>query len=169
MVQCFTNCVALFHELWCSVARTVDVFHCRLIQEEKETTEQRAEELESRVGSGSLDTMATRWRTDRSFERASPPMSGRSTPTPRPFSQSASRDYLQKYHTVRTHSASLWGSHDDGADSGIDACQTIYPLCDFSLTYSTNATMQMQALQYFFCFLLLNIHCSTPYIEKRHK
>ena len=29
------------------------VFH-RLIQEEKETTEQRAEELESQVGSGSL-------------------------------------------------------------------------------------------------------------------
>ncbi|WAR01620.1 LIPA1-like protein [Mya arenaria] len=33
----------------------------RLIQEEKETTEQRAEELESRVGSGSLEALAGRW------------------------------------------------------------------------------------------------------------
>ena len=72
---------------------------CRLIQEEKETTEQRAEELESRFGSGNLDNMANRWRVERSFERSSPPMSGRSTPTPRPSFQS--RDYLQqKYATV---------------------------------------------------------------------
>lgn len=66
----------------------------RLIQEEKETTEQRAEELEHRVGSGTLDT---RWRAERSFERSSPPVSGRSTPTPRP---QPSHDYLQKYATV---------------------------------------------------------------------
>ncbi|KAK3102611.1 hypothetical protein FSP39_012641 [Pinctada imbricata] len=62
----------------------------RLIQEEKETTEQRAEELESRVGSGSLDTIVNRWRT-------SPPLSERSSPTPRTFQ---SREYLQKYHTA---------------------------------------------------------------------
>lgn len=62
----------------------------RLIQEEKETTEQRAEELESRVGSGSLDTIANRWRT-------SPPLSERATPTTRTLQ---TRDYLQKYHTV---------------------------------------------------------------------
>lgn len=73
-----------------------EIFHinsglfCRLIQEEKESTEQRAEELESRVGSGSLDAIASRWRT-------SPPLSGSSTPTPRTI---LSRDYLQKYHTV---------------------------------------------------------------------
>ena len=73
---------------------------CRLIQEEKETTEQRAEELESRVGSGSLDAMAQRWRAERSFERSSPPMSGRSTPTPRPSYQSRDQSYLHKYHTV---------------------------------------------------------------------
>nr|XP_022324865.1 liprin-alpha-1-like isoform X1 [Crassostrea virginica] len=62
----------------------------RLIQEEKETTEQRAEELESRVGSGSLDTIANRWRT-------SPPLSERATPTTRTLQ---TRDYLQKYHTA---------------------------------------------------------------------
>ena len=71
---------------------------CRLIQEEKETTEQRAEELENRVGSGSLDAM--RWRNERSFERSSPPMSGRSTPTPRPSYAGNRPDYLQKYNTV---------------------------------------------------------------------
>ncbi|XP_021358460.1 liprin-alpha-1-like isoform X2 [Mizuhopecten yessoensis] len=62
----------------------------RLIQEEKDSTEQRAEELESRVGSGSLDTITNRWRT-------SPPLSGSSTPTPHTYQ---SRDYLQKYHTA---------------------------------------------------------------------
>lgn len=74
----------------------------RLIQEEKETTEQRAEELESRVGSGSLDAMAARWhaqnQADRPFERSnSPPLSGRSTPNARPSYQTHS---LQKYHTL---------------------------------------------------------------------
>ena len=72
----------------------------RLIQEEKETTEQRAEELESRVGSSTLD-LGMRWQQQqqqRSFERAnSPPMSGRSTPTPRTHQ---TRDYLPKYQTV---------------------------------------------------------------------
>lgn len=67
----------------------------RLIQEEKESTEQRADELESRVGSGSLDAIASRWRGG--YERSSPPLSGRSTPTPR---SSQSRDILQKYNTV---------------------------------------------------------------------
>ncbi|XP_025084755.1 liprin-alpha-1-like isoform X3 [Pomacea canaliculata] len=67
----------------------------RLIQEEKESTEQRADELESRVGSGSLDAIASRWRGG--YERSSPPLSGRSTPTPR---SSQSRDILQKYNTA---------------------------------------------------------------------
>ncbi|KAJ8299218.1 hypothetical protein KUTeg_023278 [Tegillarca granosa] len=62
----------------------------RLIQEEKESTEQRAEELESRVGSGSLDAIAGRWHT-------SPPLSGRSSPTQ---TRVQTRDYLQKYHTA---------------------------------------------------------------------
>ena len=71
----------------------------RLIQEEKETTEQRAEELESRVGS--VDT--TRWQSvpEQSFERsASPTISGGSTPTPQPSLHYQSRDYLEKYNTV---------------------------------------------------------------------
>ncbi|XP_013419469.1 liprin-alpha-1 isoform X2 [Lingula anatina] len=65
----------------------------RLIQEEKETTEQRAEEIESRVGSGSLDISSRTWKAGVSFDRdrASPPVSGRSTPT-------SSRPSVQKYH-----------------------------------------------------------------------
>nr|XP_042911754.1 liprin-alpha-1 [Parasteatoda tepidariorum] len=64
----------------------------RLIQEEKQSTEQRAEELESRVGS--MDTMSLLARAP---ERPSPPPSGRSTPKSH---LSPNRDYLQKYHTA---------------------------------------------------------------------
>lgn len=60
----------------------------RLIQEEKQNTEARAEELESRVGS--LEHMNLLSRS-RNFDRISPPISGRSTPQ---------RDYLHKYHTL---------------------------------------------------------------------
>lgn len=62
-----------------------------MIQEEKQSTEARAEELESRVGSIEHMNLLARGRT----ERQSPPsMSGRSTPN------SPNRDYLHKYHTV---------------------------------------------------------------------
>ena len=91
-------------------------FLFRLIQEEKETTEQRAEELESRVGSGTLDPMEQRastldnrsstldrWRHE-NRNYSSPPVSGRSTPvtvTQRPYpTSSQSRDALSKYNTV---------------------------------------------------------------------
>ena len=75
---------------------------CRLIQEEKQTTELRAEELESRavIGGAALEQVHTRWRCDQSYERSSPPMSGRSTPSPRPSLQS--RGYVQKYHTLNS-------------------------------------------------------------------
>lgn len=63
----------------------------RLIQEEKQSTEARAEELESRVGSLEHMNLLARGR---SLERQSPPLSGRSTPN------SPNRDYLHKYHTV---------------------------------------------------------------------
>ncbi|KAL8575044.1 Liprin-alpha-1 [Nucella lapillus] len=52
----------------------------RLIQEEKESTEQRADELESRVGSTSLDAIASHWRS--ALDRVSPPPPGDPPPTP---------------------------------------------------------------------------------------
>lgn len=64
----------------------------RMIQEEKQSTEARAEELESRVGSIEHMNLLARGRS--SMERQSPPLSGRSTPN------SPNRDYLHKYHTV---------------------------------------------------------------------
>ncbi|GAB6021250.1 hypothetical protein CHUAL_003865 [Chamberlinius hualienensis] len=68
----------------------------RLIQEEKQSTEQRAEELENRVGSLETVNMLARGR---SFECASSlPVSGRSTPKSH---LSPQRDYLQKYHTLQ--------------------------------------------------------------------
>ncbi|XP_049535508.1 liprin-alpha-1 isoform X2 [Anopheles darlingi] len=63
----------------------------RLIQEEKQSTEARAEELESRVGSLEHMNLLARGR---SMDRQSPPLSGSSTPN------SPNRDYLQKYHTA---------------------------------------------------------------------
>lgn len=67
-----------------------NIFVQRLIQEEKQNTEARAEELESRVGSLEHMNLGTLTR-GRSFDKGSPPLSGRSTPQ---------RDYLHKYHTV---------------------------------------------------------------------
>lgn len=72
----------------------------RLIQEEKQNTEARAEELESRVGSMEHMNMLARGR---SLERQSPPVSGRSTPKSH---HSPQRDYLHKYHTVRFYPVS---------------------------------------------------------------
>ncbi|XP_051162229.1 liprin-alpha-1 isoform X3 [Leptopilina boulardi] len=66
----------------------------RLIQEEKQNTEARAEELESRVGSLEHMNLLSRGR---SLERSSPPLSGRSTPKSH---HSPNRDYLHKYHTA---------------------------------------------------------------------
>ncbi|XP_076234351.1 PTPRF interacting protein alpha isoform X16 [Calliopsis andreniformis] len=66
----------------------------RLIQEEKQSTEARAEELESRVGSLEHMNLLARGR---SLERASPPLSGRSTPKSH---HSPNRDFLHKYHTA---------------------------------------------------------------------
>ncbi|XP_063800203.1 liprin-alpha-1 isoform X6 [Pseudophryne corroboree] len=74
----------------------------RLIQEEKENTEQRAEEIESRVGSGSLDNMG-RFRsmtsippsfTGSSLAGSSPPGSGCSTPRRIPHSPAREVDRL---------------------------------------------------------------------------
>ncbi|KAM9763864.1 liprin-alpha-1 isoform 1-T1 [Dama dama] len=73
----------------------------RLIQEEKESTEQRAEEIESRVGSGSLDNLG-RFRSmssippypASSLAGSSPPSSGRSTPRRMPHSPAREVDRL---------------------------------------------------------------------------
>ncbi|XP_032917895.1 liprin-alpha-1 isoform X3 [Catharus ustulatus] len=73
----------------------------RLIQEEKENTEQRAEEIESRVGSGSLEAHG-RFRSLGSIPPAyggalagsSPPGSGRSTPQRVPHSPAREVDRL---------------------------------------------------------------------------
>uniref|UniRef100_A0A8C0PCS6 PTPRF interacting protein alpha 1 n=1 Tax=Canis lupus familiaris TaxID=9615 RepID=A0A8C0PCS6_CANLF len=73
----------------------------RLIQEEKESTEQRAEEIESRVGSGSLDSPG-RFRSlgdapphpTSVLTGPSPPHSGRSTPRRGPHSPAREVDRL---------------------------------------------------------------------------
>ncbi|NWY64418.1 LIPA1 protein, partial [Erithacus rubecula] len=73
----------------------------RLIQEEKENTEQRAEEIESRVGSGSLEAHG-RFRSlgsiapayGGSLASSSPPGSGRSTPRRVPHSPAREVDRL---------------------------------------------------------------------------
>ncbi|RWS26650.1 liprin-alpha-2-like protein [Leptotrombidium deliense] len=69
----------------------------RLIQEEKQNTEQRAEELESQVGS--LDSSMSLLSRGRPYEPhmgISPPQSGRSTPKSR---VSPSRDYLSQFYS----------------------------------------------------------------------
>lgn len=72
----------------------------RLIQEEKETTEQRAEELESRVSSSGLDSLG-RYRsscslppslTTSTLASPSPPSSGHSTPRLAPPSPARETD-----------------------------------------------------------------------------
>ena len=81
------------------------LFIIRLIQEEKQTTEQRAEELESRMGSLEHMNLLARSgglpltpRGALEVPRISPPISGRSTPKGH---LSPQKDYLQhKYNTV---------------------------------------------------------------------
>ncbi|KAF6031548.1 hypothetical protein EB796_010180 [Bugula neritina] len=63
-----------------------------LLQEEKDSAEMKAQEIESQVGSQRLDTMSDRWR---SLDQPSPPISGRSTPT-----RQNTVDSLGKYHTM---------------------------------------------------------------------
>lgn len=86
-------------------------FSFRLIQEEKENTEQRAEEIESRVGSGSLDAHG-RFRSmssipppyaSGSLAGSSPPGSGRSTPRRIPHSPAREVDRLGIMTLVSIH------------------------------------------------------------------
>ena len=87
------------------------LFSFRLIQEEKENTEQRAEEIESRVGSGSLDAHG-RFRSmsslpppyaSGSLAGSSPPGSGRSTPRRIPHSPAREVDRLGIMTLVSIH------------------------------------------------------------------
>ncbi|XP_058859001.1 liprin-alpha-1-like isoform X1 [Acipenser ruthenus] len=75
----------------------------RMIQEEKETTVQRAEEIENRVGSGSLENLGSKFRsmssippsfTGSSLAGSSPPGSGHSTPRRVPRSPAREVDRL---------------------------------------------------------------------------
>ncbi|XP_069764201.1 liprin-alpha-3 isoform X1 [Narcine bancroftii] len=80
----------------------------RMIQEEKETTEMRAEEIESRVGSGTLEGQQSgRYRastlphsvTASTLASPSPPNSGHSTPRMAPHSPARESDRLSLGHT----------------------------------------------------------------------
>ncbi|XP_068116509.1 liprin-alpha-1 isoform X4 [Hyperolius riggenbachi] len=119
----------------------------RLIQEEKETTEQRAEEIESRVGSGSLDNLG-RFRsltsippsfTGSSLAGNSPPGSGRSTPRRIPHSPAREVDRLG----VMTLPSDLrkYRRKPPGTDSRDDKttirCETSPPSSPRSLRFSS--------------------------------
>ncbi|XP_069479535.1 liprin-alpha-1 isoform X6 [Ambystoma mexicanum] len=102
----------------------------RLIQEEKENTEQRAEEIESRVGSGSMDNLG-RFRSmtslPPSYSSSSPPGSGRTTPRRNPHSPAREVDRLG----VMTLSP---GSRDDiRDDKATIRCETSPPSSPRSL------------------------------------
>nr|XP_015194033.1 PREDICTED: liprin-alpha-1 isoform X13 [Lepisosteus oculatus] len=110
----------------------------RMIQEEKETTAQRAEEIESRVGSGSLDNLGGRFRsmgsilppyTGSSLGGSSPPGSGHSTPRRVPRSPAREVDRLG----VMTLSA---GSQDDKATI---KCETSPPSTPRSMRLNKGA------------------------------
>lgn len=95
----FTAC-GFYAVAWVPLLTADGLSVSRLIQEEKESTEQRAEEIESRVGSGSLDNLG-RFRSmssipypASSLAGSSPPNSGRSTPRRIPHSPAREVDRL---------------------------------------------------------------------------
>ncbi|XP_060040045.1 liprin-alpha-1 isoform X1 [Erinaceus europaeus] len=107
----------------------------RLIQEEKENTEQRAEEIESRVGSGGLDGLG-HFRSMSSIPphpaaASSPPTSGRSTPRRIPHSPAREVDRLGVMtlpSDLRKHRRKLPGSREDTRDDKTTIrCETSPP------------------------------------------
>ncbi|XP_063800207.1 liprin-alpha-1 isoform X10 [Pseudophryne corroboree] len=117
----------------------------RLIQEEKENTEQRAEEIESRVGSGSLDNMG-RFRsmtsippsfTGSSLAGSSPPGSGCSTPRRIPHSPAREVDRLGVMtlpSDLRKYRRKPPGTRDDSRDDKTTIrCETSPPASPRSL------------------------------------
>ncbi|XP_027625182.1 liprin-alpha-1 isoform X3 [Tupaia chinensis] len=116
----------------------------RLIQEEKENTEQRAEEIESRVGSGSLDNLG-RFRSmssippypASSLAGSSPPGSGRSTPRRMPHSPAREVDRLGIMtlpSDLRKHRRKLPASREEVRDDKTTIkCETSPPSSPRSL------------------------------------
>ncbi|XP_069479537.1 liprin-alpha-1 isoform X8 [Ambystoma mexicanum] len=112
----------------------------RLIQEEKENTEQRAEEIESRVGSGSMDNLG-RFRSmtslPPSYSSSSPPGSGRTTPRRNPHSPAREVDRLGVMtlpSDLRKHRRKSPGSRDDiRDDKATIRCETSPPSSPRSL------------------------------------
>ncbi|XP_072419351.1 liprin-alpha-4 isoform X3 [Chiloscyllium punctatum] len=114
----------------------------RMIQEEKESTEQRAEEIECRVGSGSMDGLnLTRIRTGTSIPTSltalslassSPPVSGRSTPklTPRSSSHDLDRKGIMTLSSI--------ARDDNREDKTTIRCETSPP--------SSPRTMRLEKL-----------------------
>lgn len=95
----------------------------RLIQEEKETTEQRAEELESRVSGSGLDSLG-RYRsscslppslTTSTLASPSPPSSGHSTPRLAP--PSPAREGTDK--AVSVLKSFIWWGGQGKSDTGL--------------------------------------------------
>ncbi|XP_050535292.1 liprin-alpha-1 isoform X2 [Daktulosphaira vitifoliae] len=78
----------------------------RLIQAEKQNTEARAEELESRVGSMEHVNLLSR---NRSYERQSPPVSGRCTPQ---------NEFLHKYHSLQLNEEENMGMSSSQDNNG---------------------------------------------------
>uniref|UniRef100_A0A452S3P1 PTPRF interacting protein alpha 1 n=1 Tax=Ursus americanus TaxID=9643 RepID=A0A452S3P1_URSAM len=116
----------------------------RLIQEEKESTEQRAEEIESRVGSGSLDSPG-RFRSvgaapqhpTSTLTGPSPPHSGRSTPRRGPHSPAREVDRLGVMtlpSDLRKHRRKLPASREEVRDDKATIkCETSPPSSPRSL------------------------------------
>ncbi|XP_048462862.1 liprin-alpha-1-like [Rhincodon typus] len=110
----------------------------RLIQEEKESTQQRAEEIESRVGSGSLDGLnLCRYRggtlpasfTGSSLAGSSPPGSGHSTPRRSPRNPAHEIDRLGVMtlpSDLRKHRRKL-AKEDTREDKTTIKCETSPP------------------------------------------
>ncbi|XP_077913778.1 liprin-alpha-1 isoform X9 [Halichoerus grypus] len=116
----------------------------RLIQEEKESTEQRAEEIESRVGSGTLDSPG-RFRSvgtapphpTSTLTGPSPPHSGRSTPRRGPHSPAREVDRLGVMtlpSDLRKHRRKLPASREEVRDDKATIkCETSPPSSPRSL------------------------------------
>ncbi|ESO10659.1 hypothetical protein HELRODRAFT_190127 [Helobdella robusta] len=95
----------------------------RLIQEEKQSTEQRAEELESKAviggsaaaGSGMMGASAmmvdSRWDEQQMYDRSSPILGGRLTPSPRP--SLPARDYVPKYQSSNRGNVNSVGGNNN--------------------------------------------------------